>query len=61
MSNVPRLACTQVPPTEKNPARKFPFPHLAGTTDPEESTKLGKYKVIRREDKANAIQEDLKI
>jgi hypothetical protein len=34
LSIVLRLACTQVPPTEKYPAREFPFPHLAGTTIP---------------------------
>jgi hypothetical protein len=61
LSTVLKLACTQAPPTEKYPAREFPLPHLAGTTDPHESTKLGKYKVLRREDKADAIQEDPEI
>jgi len=61
MSTVLRLACTQVPPTEKYSAREFPFPNLAGTTDSLEGTKLGKYKEIKREDNAYAIQEDLEI
>ena len=61
LSTVLRLACTQVPPTKKCPDREFPFPHLAGTTDPQESTKLGKYKEMRREDKAYVIQEDPEI
>ena len=57
MSTVVRLACTQVSPSDKYPVRELPFPHLAGTTDSQESTKLGRYMELRREGKADASQE----
>jgi hypothetical protein len=61
LSTVLKLAYTRVPQTEKYPARELPFPHLAGTTGPQERIKIGKYKGKRRKHKADATLEDPKI
>ena len=58
MSTVLNLPCTLVPPTDKNPTRELPYPHLAFTADSQEGIKLGRYIEIRKDDKTYASQED---
>ena len=52
------LPCTQIPPTDKYLARELPIPHPAGTTDSQESTKLGGYMEKRKDNKTYSSHKD---